>query len=643
MSAICGIIHFDRNAEAHDALEKMMESLAYRGKDGSHKWVDKSVAMGHQMLYSTPESLYETLPVSSENGRLLLNADARIDNREELFKKLFITTSNRQNISDNVLILKSYEQWGTHCPEHLLGEFVFVIWDFSQQKLFAARDHIGFRPLYYYYSGDRFIFSSEMKQVLNTAGLPYHINEKALIESIYMRLTNNEITFFNNIKQIPPAHSITVSQRGLKKRQYWNPQTQPRIKFSSNDEYAEALRELVKQSVHARMRSTFPIAIQLSGGLDSSAVAVIAARKLMEERKSLIAVSSVLDPNHSGQEKDDREHIDLIVHQEKNIKINYVTPDGLSLFDNFEKLFEQYYAPIDDPFYFMDHALLSNASNLGARIMLNGCGGDMAASHHGQKAIFQLIKEMRWITAYDLLQKKKSLESKSMPRLIYKEILSNLFPDSLKDIIKKARGLPSSYLKDLSLFSKNIIQTKSFNQNFQHFMHLLRPAPTPCENILRGILPQSDYGNILAYMTNTGGQFSINTTSPLADKRIIEFMLRIPPEIYILDGWTRGLFRRAMEGILPPKIQWRQSKHPFAPNFHSKMIQSKHKIHQLLSSSERTFLEKKYINKRSILQQLNNIKPCTGFNDWDNKTQHILFKGAMIISFLRWIDYKRNH
>ena len=150
MSAITGIFRRDGKPVNPETNQKMNDTLAHRGPDGSRVRCKGSVAFGHQMLHTTPESVQEVLPFENKNSGLVITADARIDNRKELSEELGL--ENNIEVSDSQFILKAYEKWGEKCPENLLGDFAFAIWDKNREILFCARDHMGVRPLYYYLS-----------------------------------------------------------------------------------------------------------------------------------------------------------------------------------------------------------------------------------------------------------------------------------------------------------------------------------------------------------------------------------------------------------------------------------------------------------------------------------------------------------
>ena len=127
MSAICGIYHLDHKPLCIDTLGVGMDALADYGADGSDAWCAGAVGLGHQMTYTTPESLFERLPLKMNN--LVITADARLDNRESLCDLLDISHTDRGTITDSQLILYSYGKWGEDCPTHLLGDFAFAIWE----------------------------------------------------------------------------------------------------------------------------------------------------------------------------------------------------------------------------------------------------------------------------------------------------------------------------------------------------------------------------------------------------------------------------------------------------------------------------------------------------------------------------------
>ena len=242
------------------------------------------------MLYTTPESLHETLPFEEEN--LIITADARIDNRKELLEKLDI--ENKEKISDSYFILKAYQKWDEKCPEKLLGDFVFVIWDKNNKKLFCARDHMGVKPFSYYLSDDLFLFASEIKALFAITNLPLKLNETYLSNYLTLINTDRSSTFYENISRLPASTSLTITSDSNNLNKYWKLNRNHKVRLNSDEEYVERFRDIFTEAVNCRLRSAFPVGSMLSGGLDSSFITCIAQNILKNENKMRLKTFSAI-------------------------------------------------------------------------------------------------------------------------------------------------------------------------------------------------------------------------------------------------------------------------------------------------------------------------------------------------------------
>jgi len=213
----------------------------------------------------------------SQAGNLVLTADACIDNRDELIVTIVtlgLADRPPAEIADSQLILAAYEKWGEYCPEKLLGDFAFAIWDERKQVLFCARDHFGVKPFCYHQSEQFFVFASEIKALLCLPGVPCQLNEARVADYLEVLFEDKAMTFYQHILRLPPGHSITVGREETRLRSYWSLDPERELRLGSDEEYAEAMR--------CRLRSAFPIGSMLSGGLDSSSITCV-ARKLLAQ------------------------------------------------------------------------------------------------------------------------------------------------------------------------------------------------------------------------------------------------------------------------------------------------------------------------------------------------------------------------
>lgn len=256
----------------------MAACLAHRGTDGMGLWCEGPVGLGHRMRWTTPESLHETLPFSRPSEKRAITADARLDNRDELSASLNVSD---RAVSDSTLILLAYDRWGDACPERLLGDFAFVIWDGRREALLCARDPMGVKPLYYHHQPNRlFAFASEIKALLCLAEIPRRLNEQRVADYLVPILEDMEATFFRDIVRLPPGHRLLLDSRGLALQRYWSLDPAREVRLDSDEAYAEAFRTLFTDAVRARLRSAYPVGSLLSGGLDSSSI-TCAARSLI--------------------------------------------------------------------------------------------------------------------------------------------------------------------------------------------------------------------------------------------------------------------------------------------------------------------------------------------------------------------------
>ena len=275
MSGILGIVNWTGAPAEEALLQKMARAAAHRGPDGTGYWRAGSAGLGLLSLQLDPESAGGTEPFSS-HGQVLV-ADARIDNRSDLVPTLRQAGELRLEApSDPEIILAAYRVWGLQCAEHLIGDFAFAIWDGPQGRLFAARDPMGMRPLYYREEASRLIFASEVKQILAVPDVPTQIFEPALLAHIAGPFGRPEWSFYKGIQQLAPGNTLVAERGRARVRRFWGPDPGARIRYRREAEYAEHFRDLFQEAVACRIRSHRPVGLMLSGGVDSGSIAAMA-------------------------------------------------------------------------------------------------------------------------------------------------------------------------------------------------------------------------------------------------------------------------------------------------------------------------------------------------------------------------------
>lgn len=563
MSAIAGIYYLDRQPVERPNLIQMVESLAHRGSDASGIWSEGFIGLGHQMLWTTPESLQEQLPLKNQNGDIVITADARIDNRDQLIAALSLTDRPANKITDSQIILASYEKWGDRCPDKLLGDFAFAIWDRRSQRLFCARDPMGIKPFYYYRSNRLFVFASEIKALFCLPEVPRQLNEVRVAFHLALLFEDQTITFYQNIFRLPAAHSLTVSYSQTQCRLYWSLDPAREIRLHSDQEYAEAFREIFTEAVRCRLRSAFPIGSTLSGGLDSSSIACTARNLLAESGQHLHTFSAIFPnlPKKDLQWIDERRYINA-VQSVGGLEAHYVHADCLSpLVD----LLWQDDEAIPAPNLYMHQALYSAAHQQGVRIFLDGLDGDSTVSH-GWRYLTELTYTGRWKTLFTEL---KAISRRyKLPRrgLLWKYSLKPLLVEPTMQLWQAVRGSSQSKWSNAGINLSFAQRIRLAERTQALLSNRLAPIRTARQehwlNLTSGL---HSYG--LELTDKGAAKFRLEARYPFYDRRLIEFCLALPPEQKLHQGWTRLILRRAMTDILPPEVQWRVHKANLGPNF----------------------------------------------------------------------------
>jgi len=574
MSAICGIFNLDGEPVSSQVMESMMAALCHRGPDGSGVILDGPIGLGHQMFHITPESLEEKLPCHKTDSGLIITSDIRLDNRDELFLALGLTPSDR-SIPDSQLALKAYEKWGRNMPDHLEGDYVVVIRDINKRQLVIFTDPAGMRPVFYHHTRKRFIFATEIKGILAVPSVPRRLNKKFLAMHLTVPGTSfalPEITFFEDISAMTAASVMVVSSKGIDIRRHWAPDIARKINFKSENEWIEAFQELFFNVVKARMRSAFPVVSLLSGGLDSSAVTAFAAEILKRQGQRLRTFSAVLPDGYSGSGIDERYFIDLF-RERDNIDMQYITDEWRGPFDDLDRLIQGGETPFHTSRHFLYSAFSHAAREQGARVILDGCFGEMGPSFHGDGCLAELLLKGRLFELAKEVVLRSRRENRRAVGIIKGEIIKPILPVWLQ-----ARVTPRF---DTTEMSQNMPVQKAFINRWvgeseianiqKELQSLLYTYPIHRRN--QGGIFQRKQG----CFTHSGfnGYEHIVFCYPFADRRIIEFCLASPEWIKVRNGYKRYMIRAGMRGLAPSEIRWRTTKEPFSPDYHDRYNRQK--------------------------------------------------------------------
>jgi len=604
MSGICGIIRLDGKAVAKEEIQAMLDAMQNRGSDAEMIRVDGNVGFGHKMLWTTPESLHETQPFLSKDGSLILTADARIDNREELFDLLEITVSLSAIITDAELILEAYKKWDKRCVEFIRGDFSFAIWDTIHKNFFSARDRIGLKPFNYFLNRELLVFSSEIPSIFSFPGIQKDENTSAIKTYLHHLAIPADETFYKGIKRLPASSRLSLdTKKGIINcDRYWFPE---KIKINTSITKDDAIKEfshLFKQAVKANMRSAYPIAFEVSGGLDSSSVLCLG---------ETIASEQPIVPYTLYYAGLPCNEIDYIKSIEDDKKISILKID-ITQFDYKEKYTLDYlfsYSgawPAGGPWveHLAKNTILRKKNT---RVVLTGLGGDEVLS-----SSFQYLHDYKKLRKYGVIFR----EIKCMKRsfLFRLRLLASLFlhprlKKILKILVRRGKSLQD---EDFPYLREIVEQKDVTNYAYENTMSVLSTD----------ISYWADMNP-----TQLSGKDNIEYRHPFYDTRLVEFLFSLPPEYRNACGISKSILRTSMKSTLPEKIRNRQDKAHFWTSI----------LFQMQQWDMSTFLKQSTLAKESLLHQK---KIETLYSSQNNSTNVIYF--WIYLNLNRWYDENFN-
>lgn len=604
MSGIVGLYYLDNSPVDPDQLQRMTDSLAHRGPDGGDRWLHGSIGLGHRMLWTTPESLGEQLPLSS--GQYAITADARIDNRSEIKAKLGI--ASQEIYTDSALILAAYRKWGEACSAELIGDFAFAIWDGVAQKLVCGRDPMGVKP-FYYYLGDRlFAFASELKALLCHPRIPQVLNELKLGYYLEHLFEDQEITFYQDLRRLPAAHTLSLTAAGrVAKTRYWALDPQQELHLKRDEDYVEAFREVFDEAVRCRLRSAYPVGSALSGGLDSSSIACTARQMLQTSGREALHTFSAIFPDLPAQDLpliDERRYMDS-VKQLEHLVPHDVRADQLSPLTD---LLWQDDEPLLAPNLYIHQGMYRTAQQQGVRVFLDGIDGDSAISH-GWRYLTELTWRGQWLKLWGEVNATSKRLGFSRPVVFnhycLKPIVEELWDYGQSQWSRWSGRFPL----DNPLIQPGLVQRLDLGRQVQQLLSQGPALTLSSRQHHFASLATGLYPHTLELNDKAAAQVGVEGRYPFFDRRLLEFCLSLPADQKCRQGWSRSILRRGMEGVLPPQVQWRTSKGKLGANFERRLLAvEREKLDQVVTSKT---LLKPYVNLPALQQAYQRYQAAT--------------------------------
>lgn len=577
---MCGITALFRFTQISNAdrekLGLMNREMHYRGPDEEGIWTDRTCGLAHTRL-SIIGLENGRQPLFNEDKSLVLVCNGEIYNYIELKKSLETKGHVFNSNSDNETILHLYEDYGVNCLEHLRGMFAFCLWDTKKQRLFSARDRIGEKTLYYSILPLGVVFCTELKSILKFFLDKNQIDAHSLAECIrYNYPIDLKNTWIEQVKRLEAGEYALVDEKGPEFHRYWKRDLTPSFIKSFNEAKVETLR-LMRESVNLCMRSDVPVAVLLSGGIDSSAVAALAKESGREVH--------VITAGYKGVHESDEREIARRFAGEKGLIFHEVELDV----NDFHELFLEYSQYIDEPVADVSSmsqwALYKKAKQLGFTVLLGGLGGDEL--FYGYPEWNKIAESLKLQHSHQALfpwkgYKKKLAFFKFMTRN-WRYVLKAGYPYQINDKTTvhwtyddymKFASDATLRLKKEEIIFRDIDVHYSYQDNFCEIDQIYSSTfNTFMTTLCLYLADRQGMGN------------AVEIRSPLVDYKLVEFVSSLPVQMKYNKQEPKFFLKETLKDILPDYIL-NAPKRGFTPpfsfireinnNFSYESLQSRH-------------------------------------------------------------------
>ena len=603
---MCGIAGYHGLPADPALLERMNAHQQHRGPDGDGICVDGPCGLAHRRL-SIIDIAHGQQPMDTADGRYAIAYNGEVYNYLDLRGELEALGRTFTTDSDTEVVLQAFAQWGADAFDRLNGMFGLAIWDRHEQRLTLARDHFGIKPLYVAMvpnpsgEGEALLFSSEIKPILASGLYEKRVNDRSVYR--YLRFRAHEDgteTFFEGIERLAPGEMLEADANGIRRRMFTRLKEELLELASVQRPYdaaaaAEYKRRLV-ESVRLRLQSEVPVGTSLSGGLDSSAVAVIINQLLNEgDSLSLSAVGArqnTFSAIFPGSINDEEKYVDDVLDIcTGHVEAHKILPTADEFKADLLDFIRTQEEPIISSGPYAQYQVMREATKH-VTVLLDGQGADeMMAGYIPYYFVYlrQLRAQGATLAAAELA---KSLD-----------VLYRLGRFKLKAKVKLKKSIPTT-----QLLNRDFVAAHRGQRYSSEGANLKKRL---VEDLFHNSLP-----SLLRYEDKNTMRFSLEGRVPFLDKEVLKFIFSLSDEAIIKDGWNKRVLRDATRGLLPESINRRRNKIGFTTPQGEWFMRLKNHFYNIFLSE--SFANRPYVNQTEVIAAFEGwIK---GANDVDTMT-----------------------
>lgn len=597
MCGLTGILHPNHN----DIIIDMTEAIAHRGPDDFGYFSSENISLGHRRLSIQDLSSNGHQPMSTEDNRYCIVFNGEIYNHFEIREGLKDKYTFKSS-SDTETILYGYSEYGVELFNKLNGIFAIAIYDSFTKDLIIVRDQFGVKPLYYYHKGDVFMFSSEIKSMLEFPGFDKELDSKGILQYIRFLWSPGERTAFKYVKKLHPCHYIKLNVAQPEKIDLVKYYTIPftgEYDQKTEEEWIDALDNKLFEAVKRQLLSDVPIGFFLSGGLDSSAIVAMAKKAMPEKAIKCYTVDS------GSKSQEDEGFADDLFYAKKvakhlNVDLEIVVGKE-NIMDGFDKMVWHLDEPQADvaPLHVLN--ICTQARKDGFKVLLGGTGGDDVFSGYRRHQALYYEKYIQFIPSpiVSICQFILNKFHSANPKI---RRVKKIFFDLNRSTTERLLGYFSwiSLASSKKLLSENLFIKSAGFDSMEVLEDTFKYIPNEKSLLNKMLYLELKYflpDHNLNYTDKLSMAVGVEVRVPFLDKELVEFSTKIPPRLKMKGTTTKYLLKKVMERYLPYDVIYRPKAGFGAP--------VRTWIKSQLKEQIRTTFNKENIEKEDIFNFIN--------------------------------------
>jgi asparagine synthase (glutamine-hydrolysing) len=584
MCGIVGILNLDGQTVIPARLTAMAEAIRHRGPDGDGLFVDGPVGFGHKRL-SIIDLRTGQQPMTT--GALTVCFNGEIYNYVELRTDLIRRGHTFRTTSDTEVILAMYAEYGPACVERMNGMFAFLLHDASRRQLFVARDHFGIKPLYYHADERRILFGSEIKALLAYPGMRATPDLESVREYVTFQFVTGDRTMFAGVRKLKPGHRqlIDLDSGAVTTECYWEPGF--RIDPYHTEEYfVVETRRLLEDAVRLQLRSDVPVGAYLSGGMDSSIIAMLAAPHAGGPLHTFTgSFREGPEFDESRYARDVAGACGAVMHE--------IIPTERQFVDLMPRLVYQMDEPVAGPGLFPQF-LVAQCAAQHVKVVLGGQGGDEIFGGYARYLVAYLEQALKG-AIYETTEEAEHIVSLSsiIPNLAslrqYVPMLQQfLRQDVFEPMDRRYFRLIDRSGGAMGLFSGEFREGYQPEAMFAQFQAVFNhPDTRSYYNKMTHFDLVTNLPALLHVEDRVSMASSLESRVPLLDYRLTDLVTSMPPRMKFRGGELKYMLKRAAGSIVPTSVAERKDKMGFPVPLQQWVTGSAHRFFEDVLLSDR--------------------------------------------------------